>query len=146
MKTVSYEIKIQCSREKVFSAMLDEEQYKQWTAVFAPGSRYKGKWEEGATIEFFAETKDGKTGGMKSLIEKLIPNELVRIRHLAMFENKKQQSFEDSDFYEVYHYLKEGENTLLKVELDTNDEWIPYFDKTFPKALEKLKEICEQNC
>lgn len=146
MKKVTYEVKIKCPKEKVFSMMLDEQHYREWTAVFAPGSRYEGKWEEGSHIKFLAEIKEGGTGGMTSLVERLIPNKLVRIKHLAMFDNEKQNNFEDSDFYEIYHFTEDKKDTLVTVELDTEEEWAPYFDKTFPKALKKLKEICEQNC
>lgn len=146
MKKVTYEVKIQCPKEKVFSVMLDQEHYRAWTAVFAPGSRYEGKWEEGSNIKFLAETKEGGTGGMTSLVERLIPNELVRIKHLAMFDGEKQNTFEDSDFYEIYHFTEDGKGTLLMVELDTEEEWESYFDKTFPEALKVLKKICERDC
>jgi hypothetical protein len=33
---------------------------------------------------------------------------------------------------------------LVSVEVDTEDEYIDYFEKTWPKALEKLKDICEE--
>jgi hypothetical protein len=33
---------------------------------------------------------------------------------------------------------------LLKIDLDVNEEWKSYFEGTWPKALDKLKEICEK--
>jgi hypothetical protein len=33
--------------------------------------------------------------------------------------------------------------TLLSVEMDVNEQYRSYFEKTWPKALNKLKAICE---
>ena len=36
-------------------------------------------------------------------------------------------------------------NTELTVQVDINDEWKDYFVTTFPKALDKVKELAENN-
>jgi len=35
--------------------------------------------------------------------------------------------------------------TELKIDMDSNDEYKDYFLKTWPKALEKVKELSENN-
>lgn len=145
MKKIHYQIEINCSKEQVFALMLDKEHYREWTAEFNPTSHYEGSWEEGNKILFLGESKDGEKAGMHSLIEKLVPNNFISIKHLGMLEKGKETSFED-DLYENYYLENKGDSTLLKVEMDTEDDWIKSLDKTWPKALQKLKEVCENNC
>jgi uncharacterized protein YndB with AHSA1/START domain len=145
MKKIHYQTEINCPKEQVFFIMLDKEHYREWTAEFNPTSHYEGDWEEGNNILFLGETEVGEKAGMYSLIEKLVPNEFISIKHLGMLEKGKETSFDD-EIYENYYLEDKNGSTLLKVEMDTEDDWIEYFGKTWPKALQKLKEVCEANC
>lgn len=44
---------------------------------------------------------------------------------------------------ENYTFSDENGNTLLSVNMDTNEDFKDYFEQTWPKVLKKLKEICE---
>ncbi|SDS18642.1 SRPBCC domain-containing protein [Gramella sp. MAR_2010_147] len=145
MKKVHYQIEINCPKEEVFQIMLDKEHYREWTAIFNPTSHYEGSWEEGSKILFLGETEKGEKAGMHSLIEKLEPNKFISIKHLGMLEKGKETSFGD-DLYENYYLEDKGGSTLLKVEMDTEDDWMEDLENTWPKALQKLKEVCEDNC
>ena len=145
MKKVHFQIEINCPKEKVFSIMLDKEHYREWTALFNPTSHYEGTWEEGSKIVFLGETEDGEKTGMRSQIEKFEPNKVISIKHLGMFEKGKETPFEQ-ELYEIYYFEEKAGSALLKVEMDTEDAWIEYFGKAWPKALQKLKEVCESNC
>lgn len=125
--------------------MLDKQHYREWTAEFNPTSHYEGSWEEGSKILFLGETEDGEKAGMQSLIEKLEPNKFISIKHLGMLEKGKETPFEQ-ELYENYYFEEKDGSTFLKVEMDTEDDWIDYFGKTWPNALQKLKEVCESNC
>ena len=145
MKKIYFEIEIDCPRESVFSTMIDQEQYRNWTAEFNPTSYYEGSWEQGSKILFLGETENGSKGGMHSMIEKLIPNEFISIKHLGMLENGQETNF-DQAFYENYSFENKNQDTLLKIELDSEEEWTSYLTGAWPKALQKLKEICEASC
>ena len=145
MKKISYQVEIDCPREKVFSIMLDKQHYREWTAEFNPTSHYEGKWEEGSRILFLGENEDGEKAGMYSLIAKLEPGKFVSIKHLGMLDKGKETALEN-DLYENYYLEDKNGSTLLKVEMDTEDDWLKYFEQTWPKALQKLKEVCEKNC
>ena len=145
MKKIHYQVKINCPREKVFAIMLDKQHYREWTALFNPTSYYEGSWEEGSKILFLGETEDGEKAGMHSQIEKLEPNRFISIKHLGMIEKGKESLF-DEVFYENYSLEDKNGSTLLKIEMNTEDAWTDYLDKTWPDALQKLKEICEENC
>ncbi|MCP9198727.1 SRPBCC domain-containing protein [Gramella sp. GC03-9] len=145
MKKVYFQIEIDCSNERIFPIMLDKKLYREWTAEFNPTSHYKGSWEEGSKILFLAETEDGEKAGMYGMIEKHEPDTFISIKHLGMLEKGKEVPFEN-DIYENYYLEEKNDATSLKVEMDTEDEWLEYFEKTWPRALQKLKEICEKNC
>nr|WP_255474201.1 SRPBCC domain-containing protein [Pontibacter qinzhouensis] len=136
------------SAEKVYKTMLQSESYSAWTAVFSPSSHYKGSWEKGSKILFLGEDNDGNIGGMVSRIKENILNRFVSIEHLGMVQNNEETTsgaevagwagaMENYTFTEV-----EGE-TQLSIDVDTTQEHKAYFAEAWPKALQKLKAMCE---
>ena len=45
--------------------------------------------------------------------------------------------------HENYTLNKVGDKTELVVDMDVSDEFLSYFEETFPKALQKVKELSE---
>jgi uncharacterized protein YndB with AHSA1/START domain len=148
LEPMQFEISIHAKAEKVYRTMLDEKQYAAWTVAFNPASHYKGSWEKNARIVFLGEDKNGKTAGMVSRIKENIPNKFVSIEHLGMIENG-QEIFSGpavanwAGALENYTFTEDRGKTLLTVTLEASQEHKPYFSETWPKALEKLKAICE---
>ena len=48
-----------------------------------------------------------------------------------------------ADAEENYTFIKSGNQTNLKIDVDVNNKFVQFFQKTWPKALNALKEICE---
>ncbi len=46
--------------------------------------------------------------------------------------------------FENYTFIAKDSKTELQVDLDIADEWKDMFEDMWPKALEKLKELCEK--
>jgi hypothetical protein len=116
-----------------------------WTAVFAEGSRAETDWQEGSKTLFV----DGNNNGMVSTIVRNVPNEFLSIKHLGEIKD----GVEDLDSGKVKEWAGALENYTLKVtegktelivEMDMNDEFKEYFQNTWPKALEKVKELAEK--
>ncbi|MEX2592617.1 MAG: SRPBCC domain-containing protein [Anditalea sp.] len=148
LETLQFETTIHAGVEKVYHTMLDEESYAQWTAIFSPGSHYKGSWDKGSKILFLGPEENGETSGMVSRIKENIPLELVSIEHLGMVQNGQEiTSGPEVESWagalENYIFSDENGTTVLKVSLDAGKEYKDYFLETWPKALEKLKAICE---
>jgi uncharacterized protein YndB with AHSA1/START domain len=146
---LEFEISINASPEKVYKTMLDEKGYNEWTAVFNPSSNFKGSWDKGAKILFVGTDKEGKTGGMVSRIKENIPNKFVSIEHLGEVKDGKEitsgpEIEKWAGALENYTYKEVDGKTLLSVDIDSNQDFKSYFQETYPKALQKLKEICER--
>ncbi|MBA3285406.1 MAG: SRPBCC domain-containing protein [Nitrosopumilus sp.] len=149
MEKISFNIKINASPEKVYKTLLDDKTYREWTAPFNPTSHYKGTWEKGSKILFIGSDDKGNVGGMVSRIEENIPNKFVSIKHLGILEGDKEitsgpQVEGWGDAMENYTLTEENGKTLFSVETDANNEYKDYFEETWPKALDKLKEISER--
>ena len=144
-----YKITIGAPKEKVWSTLFDDATYRQWTAVFAEGSKAETDWKTGSKVFFL----DGKGSGMVSTIAENKPNEFMSIKHLGIVIN----GVEDYDSEEAKKWSNGLENYTLKpvqggteLVIDLSAENIPaefkeYFATTWPKALNKLKELAEQN-
>ena len=148
MKRLYFEIIIDASAEKVSRMMLEKDSYQQWTYEFNPGSFYEGSWDQGAKIAFVGISKEGKKEGMSGHIKTHVPNKEIVIEYDGVIEDGKERT-EGADIegwigaIETYRFETEGNATHVYVTTDTPEEYEDYFQKTWPKALDKLKQICE---
>jgi predicted 3-demethylubiquinone-9 3-methyltransferase (glyoxalase superfamily)/uncharacterized protein YndB with AHSA1/START domain len=144
-----FEVYIKAPVEKVYKLMLDDEGYKKWTTIFSPGSRFEGSWEKGSRIYFIGQDPEGKEGGMVSQIKENIPNKFVSIEHLGILSGK-EEIYEGEEVEkwahatENYTFESRNGNTLVLVDTDTSTDMDEYFRETWPKALDLLKEMCEE--
>ena len=144
MERKSFSISINASREKIWDVLWSDGSYRKWTSVFAEGSRAETDWKKGSKVLFH----DGKGDGMVSTIIENIPNEFMSIKHLGEVKN----GIEDTTSEKVKQWAGAMENYTLKeingktelnVDMDIAEEYKDYFLTTWPKALEKIKELAE---
>lgn len=148
LETLAFVITIKAPVKKVFDIMLGDKTYRAWTAEFNPTSHYRGSFTKGSKILFVGVDKDGKEGGMVSVIKDNVPNKFISIEHRGMLsEGKEITSGPEIDSWagslENYTFLEVKEGTSLSVTLDSNAEFKDYFTEAWPRALKKLKQICE---
>ena len=140
MEKLNFSITINAPEEKVWDVLWGEQTYKQWTAVFSEGSHAISDWQEGSKIQFL----DGKGNGMFSIIDKKVPNTQMTFKHLGEIKDGEEKQSEWAGALESY-YLNEADGTTeLRVEIDTAEAFQQYFEDTFPKALQKVKQLSEQ--
>lgn len=152
MKKVHYQIQIQAPLELVYQQMLglkDKSTYEQWTAFFNPTSTYEGNWEKGSKMLFIGTDEHGEKGGMVSEIAEHIPNRFVSIRHYGLMQSGKEiidgpEVEKWANGFENYSFEAVDGTTEVRVDLDTVEDFVDYMNEHYPKALEKLKTICEQ--
>jgi hypothetical protein len=144
MERKKFTTTINAPREKVWEVLWGDETYRKWTSVFAEGSRAETDWKEGSKVLF----TDGKGEGMVSMIAKKKPDEFMSFKHLGVLKNGVEDTQSDAikdwaGAMENYTLTPVDGKTELIVELDMNDEFKDYFTQTFPKALDKVKELSE---
>jgi hypothetical protein len=157
MKKLQYKVSIKAPVTKVYDLMLgitNKSTYEQWTSLFNPTSTYEGSWEKGSKILFIGVDEKGEKGGMVSRIAENIPNKFVSIQHYGLVKGDKEitdgpevekwangfenYSFEENNGPDSYR------DTTLTVDVDTTEDFLGYMNETYPKALDKLKELCEK--
>ena len=152
MKRLQFQVRINERSTKVYDVMLgisNRTTYEQWTSLFNPTSTYEGSWNKGSKILFVGIDEKGKKGGMVSEIAENTPNQFVSIRHYGLLKDD-QEITEWADVekwaggFENYSFEENDGVTSVTVDLETTEDFVDYMNQTYPKALDKLKEICEQ--
>ena len=149
MKRMKWEITINVPREDVFNKMLKVENYKKWSEPFMAGSYIVGDWKEGSEMRFLVDDENGKPSGMLSRVSELREPEFVSIEHVGWIE-KGRVITEGPELegcapaFENYTLTKDGDFTHLLVEQDIGPQFEQMFSEAWPKALQKLKELCEE--
>ena len=146
MQKINFSTKINATKEKVWKILWDDETYRKWTSVFTPGSYAESDWKEGSKILFL----DGNGSGMVSKIETNRPNEFISFKHLGEVKNGVEDTESDkvkgwAGAHENYTLKQVNGITELSVDIDMNDEYKEMFMKIFPKALEQVKILSENN-
>mgnify|MGYP000288820508 CR=1 FL=1 len=155
MKKLHFSIQINAPAEKVYKTMLEKETYAEWTKAFSPTpdstSYVKGDWSKGSKILFVGtDPETGQEGGMVSRIAENKPNEFVSIEHLGILNNGDEDTTSDearkwTPAFENYTFKEENGVTELLIDVDTAEELADEFEKAWPIALDKLKELAEND-
>jgi hypothetical protein len=152
MERLQFALSIHAPADTVYDRMLglsDRSTYEQWTAVFNATSTFVGGWQKGAKIYFVGTDEQGVQGGMVAIIEENIPGRFVSIRHIGLLiageevtEGPEVEKWAGG--LENYRFEESNVTTSLLVELDTTAEFMSHMREIYPRALNKLKEICEE--
>lgn len=141
MITLKFEMKINAPREKVWRALWNDQNYREWTSVFTPGSYAKSDWKEGSRIDFL----NPSGSGIFAIIDKLVPNTQMTFKHQGEIkEGKDMDGGEWKGALESYFLSEENGQTVLNTELQTTSDFQQYFKDVFPRAMEALKQIAER--
>ncbi|MBA3681823.1 MAG: SRPBCC domain-containing protein [Bacteroidetes bacterium] len=151
MKKLHYEITINANREKVWQAITEDKNYREWTSPFNMASYFEGSWNEGNKIRFLGvDEKNNEIGGMLSLVEKSDHPSYISLKHYGQIVKGKEDTTSEevkkwAPSYENYTLEKISDNSTRFIsELDSHDEWEEMLKNSWPKALKKLKEIAER--
>lgn len=144
MKILHFKIDIQASRKAVWQALWDDTNYRKWTRVFNENSRAVSDWKEGSDIFFM----DDNQNGMYSVIEQLVPEELMSFRHISFVKNGHKEPLDEisqkwSGATENYILIELENTTQLEINMDITEDFEDYFNQKFPQALEIVKNIAE---
>ena len=147
MEKIHFSTDINASRNKVWNILWNDDSYREWTSAFAEGSHAQtNNWKEGSKVLFL----DSKGSGMVSTVAKNKPNEFMSFKHLGVVKDGVEDTVSESvqgwaGAMENYTLTEEHNKTKLVVDMDVTDDFKDYFQKTWPVALEKVKELAEKN-
>jgi len=152
MKKTKFSVSIHAPAKKVYDVMLgisNKSTYEQWTALFNPTSTYEGSWNKGSKMLFLGTDEKGEKGGMVSEIFDNIPNQFISIRHYGLVQANVEitegpEVEKWANGFENYTFVENNGTTTVTVDLDITEDFLDYMNETYPKALDKLKEICEK--
>lgn len=146
MKKLSYSIKIKKPVNFVFEKMTDKSVYPAWAKAWGEGMTYEGEWKEGQQISFFDKTQ----GGTKVLVEHVVPNETIKMKHVAMVNPQNIEVALTDEMMrkwigsrEDYYFKREGDDVTTLEVVMLADEAFEKMMNAWSQALQFLKEICE---
>lgn len=152
MKKLQFKVSINATAAKIYDFMLGINQkstYEEWTSLFNPTSSYEGSWEKGSKMLFVGVDENGEKGGMVSKIVENIPHQFVSIQHYGLLKANEEitegpEVEKWANGFENYSFEENKGITTLTVDLDTTEDFVDYMNESYPKALDKLKELCEE--
>ena len=147
MEKLNFSIDINAPKEKVWKVLWDDSSYRKWTSVFTEGSCVEtDNWKEGTKVLFL----DGKGAGMVSKVAVNKPNEYMSFEHLG----EVKDGVEDTSSEKVKGWSGSKENYTLKdaegkteltVDMDITADFKDFFMQVWPKAMEQIKVLSENN-
>ena len=144
LRTKTYEVFIQAKPQTVWNALFEPSHFKEWTSVFSEGSHYTGNMGAGERIHFLNE----QSMGMYADVRLYDPPRQMIFQHLGTVQDGQEISPDaDKDLwagaFESYTLSEQNGGTRLVAQVDTGAEYAAYFDETFPKGLQKVKQLSE---
>lgn len=152
MEKLQFKVSINAPVTKVYDFMLginSKSTYEQWVSVFNPTSTYEGSWDKGDKILFIGVDEQGEKGGMVSRIIENNSNRFVSIQHYGLVQADKEitegpEVEKWANGFENYTFEESNGTTTVTVDLDTTEDFVEYMNEMYPKALDKLRELCEE--
>jgi uncharacterized protein YndB with AHSA1/START domain len=146
MQTLRYSVRINAPAHTVWTTMLDEASYREWTRAFTEGSYYEGSWDLGSEIRFLDLGEDGSLSGMIGKIVENRPDEFVCIEYSGQIvdgadDTTSEAARQLAGNREAYAFSESAGVTTVAVECDSDDETAAFLDEAWPKALERLKDL-----
>ncbi len=146
MKRKEYTVTIAASREKVWEMLWGDKTYRIWTAPFAEGSYAETDWKESSKVLFLGPSGNGMISRIKTNNEPAY----MSIEHIGIIvDGKEETSSEEvkewAGSMENYTLENKGGKTKLTVHVDIAEAYLDSFEKAFPQALQKVKELSEKN-
>jgi hypothetical protein len=85
---------------------------------------------------------------MSSVIAENRPHEFLSIKHIGTVTDGVEDTESEAvrrwaPAFENYSFSETGSSTQLSVDIEVDEEWEADMTDAFPRALQKLKSICE---
>lgn len=143
VKEIQFQIEINASKKRVWKVLWEDRTFRDWANKIDEGTYIEGEIQEGKDIQFLSSVNGY---GVTSLVEKFRPEEVAVFRHRADTKKSGQQTREKewTGGLESYSLKEKNGVTTLVVVMDIPLELEEIFQTSFPKAMERIKELSEK--
>ena len=144
LKRLQWSVDIAAPASKVYQMLVGPESFTKWMSAFGDGLYFEGSWLKGQRIRFL--TPSGH--GVISEIAENRSNEFISIRHLGYIADNGVEDTSSEAIrawapaYENFTFTATAHRTKLTVDQDITEEF-ESMPEAWPRALEKLKALCE---
>jgi uncharacterized protein YndB with AHSA1/START domain len=138
----NFTIFIKAPVKKVWDSLLEKESYKYWTSEFEPTSSYEGEMKLGNIIKFKSEEGVGVIGKVVKFDKYKMIGFGFNLENDYKDNINSYQALIKEGVEEYYFEEKDG-GTQLSIIVDNIEEWAKSMEKSWQKALLKLKELSE---
>ncbi|WP_345954077.1 SRPBCC domain-containing protein [Mucilaginibacter sp. PAMB04168] len=144
MEKLTFNTLIKAPRKTVWNILWSDETYPVWTSAFCEGSHALTDWQQGSKVLFL----DGKGSGMVSTVAERREPEYMSFEHLGEVKDGVEDTESDkvkqwAGAHENYTLNEANGQTELVIEMDSDANFKDYFLKTWPPAMDKIKELAE---
>lgn len=139
---MQFSIEINAPKQKVWDTLWQDKTFRDWAGIIDPGTYMVGDLKEGNEVQYMS-AENGY--GVTSLVDTLIPNEYLLLKHAADTQDSgaHQRDEQWTGGQESYNLSEDGGVTRLIVAFDVPTELEEYFSNTYPKVLQRIKELSE---
>lgn len=143
MQKMRFQVKISASRDRVWKTMWCDDTFRQWAGIIDPGTHMVGELVEGDQVQFIS----GNGYGVTSLVEKLVPEEFLLLRHSVDTADNglRVRGNEWSGGEESYRLTQTDGSTTLAAVFDVPLQQQEYFAVNYPKAFDRIKYLAESD-
>ncbi len=143
MQKMQFSIEIHASKEMVWEILWQDETFREWASIIDPETYMVGDLKEGNEIQFISAASGY---GVTSLVEKLVADEFLLLKHRADTQEKGKRECEKewTGGEESYSLTEKDGTTTLTVAFDVPPELEEYFRVNYPKAMERVKVLAER--
>jgi uncharacterized protein YndB with AHSA1/START domain len=143
MKEMQFSAEIDAPKEKVWDILWQDKTFREWAGIIDPGTYMLGELKEGGEIQFIS-AENGY--GVTSTVTKLVPGEFALLTHTADTQDfgKRLRETDWTGTEESYSLSEKDGVTTLTVAFELPEKMEEYFKTTYPKVLDRIKELAEQ--
>lgn len=139
---MQFKIEINASKKTVWNTLWQDKTLREWAGIVDPGTYMVGELAEGSIVQF----NSAEGYGVTSLVATLIPNEYILFKHKADTKDVGDKTREDqwTNGEESYALVEKNGATTLVLKFDVPTELVELMSTSYPKALERVKELSEK--
>lgn len=138
---MQFQVEVNATKQRVWNTLWQDKTLREWAGIIDPGTYMVGDLKEGNKVQFIS----GNGYGVTSLVEKLVPDEFLLLKHQADTQKRGKQERENewTGGTESYALTEKDGTTTLTAAFDVPPEMEEYFTVNYPKALERVKVLAE---